>query len=132
MKLDISDAAVLRQKRRAGDFDAESMGGSYRFDPDGWFSRQVISTSAMTQGQSRFHNEKADQLIIEARQTVDKKKRLELYAAIDSIVNDELPVLYIQHAAMLQASVTNFMGYEPGVSGHPSSSGAGIRTAWMA
>ena len=132
VKLDISDAAVLRQKRRAGDFDAESMGGSYRFDPDGWFSRQILSTSSMTQGQSRFHNEKADKLIVEARQTIDKQKRLQLYAEIENIVNDELPVLYIQQAAMLQAGTMNLMNYQPGVSGHPSSSNAGIRTAWLA
>ncbi len=46
VKLTISDAAVLRQMRRKGDFHAESMGGSYRFDPDGWFSRQILSTSS--------------------------------------------------------------------------------------
>lgn len=132
VKLNISDAAVLRQMRRKGDFHAESMGGSYRFDPDGWFSRQILSTSSMTQGQSRFHNERADKLIVEARQTVDKKKRLELYAELDSIVNDELPVLYTQNAAMMQAGVKNLMGYQPGVSGHPSSSNAGFRTAWLA
>lgn len=132
VKLNISDAAVLRQMRRKGDFHAESMGGSYRFDPDGWFSRQILSTSSMTQGQSRFHNERADKLIVEARQTIDKKIRLELYAELDSIVNEELPVLYTQNAAMMQAGVKNLMGYQPGVSGHPSSSKAGFRTAWLA
>ena len=124
--------AVLRQKRRRGDFHAESMGGSYRFDPDGWFSRQILSQSAVTKGQSRFHNARADKLILQARQTVDKQKRLELYAEIESIVNDELPVLYMETGGMLQAGVMNFIGYQPGISGHPSSSGAGIRTAWLA
>ena len=132
VKYNIYDAPVLRANRRKGEFHAESMGGSYRFDPDGWFSRQILSTSPQTQAQSRFRHERADKLIIAARQTVDKAKRLELYAEIESIVNDELPILYIQHAAMLQAGVQNIKGYKPGVSGHPSSSGAGFRTAWMA
>ncbi|ETX01975.1 MAG: hypothetical protein ETSY1_05335, partial [Candidatus Entotheonella factor] len=132
VKLGIYDAAPLLQQRRKGEFHAESMGGSYRFDPDGWFSRQILSTSAMTQGQSRFHNERADKLIVEARQTVDQQKRLELYAELDSIVNEELPVMYIQNAAMMQAGVTNLMNYQPGVSGHPSSSQAGFRAAWLA
>ncbi len=132
VNLSIQDAAVLRQRRRKSDFHAESMGGSYRFDPDGWFSRQILSTSAMTQGQSRFHNERADKLIVEARQTVDPQKRLELYAELDRIVNEELPVMYIQNAAMMQAGVTNLTNYQPGVSGHPSSSQAGFRAAWLA
>ncbi len=132
VKYDIYDAATLREKRRASDFHAESMGGSYRFDPDGWFSRQILSTGATTKRQSRFQNARADKLILEARRTIDTQKRLEIYAEVESIVNDELPVLYTQHAAMLQAGVLNIKGYQPGVSGHPSSSGAGIRTAWMA
>ncbi len=132
VRYQILDAPVLRANRRKGEFHADSMGGSYRFDPDGWFSRQILSTSSSTQRQSRFRHERADKLIAEARRTINKAKRLELYAEIDSIVNDELPVLYIQNASMLQAGVYNIKNYQPGVSGHPSSSGAGFRTAWMA
>ncbi len=132
VQYNIYDAPVLRKKRRAGEFHADSMGGSYRFDPDGWFSRQILSTSPLTQSQSRFNNAKADQLILEARRTLDKQKRLELYAEIETIVNDELPVMYIQHASALQAGVKSIQGYAPGVSGHPSSNKAGFRTTWMA
>jgi peptide/nickel transport system substrate-binding protein len=132
VKYNIYDAAVLRQKRRAGDFHADSMAGSYRFDPDGWFSRQVISTSPLTQGQSRFRNERADKLIIEARQTADKAKRLELYHEIDTIVNEELPVLYTHHLTLLEAGGMNIKDYRPSISGSPNTHGAGLRAAWMA
>ncbi len=46
---EVSDSAVVRKRRRTGDFHVNSAAGSYRFDPDGWFSRQVISTSPLTQ-----------------------------------------------------------------------------------
>jgi peptide/nickel transport system substrate-binding protein len=128
----IYDYPVLKSKRRSGDFHAESMASSYRFDPDGWFSRQILSTAPQTQQQSRFRNERADKLIEEARATADKKKRLELYAEIDSIVNEELPVLYIQNLTLLEAGVMNLKGYQPAVSGPFSTKGAGIRTAWLA
>jgi ABC-type transport system substrate-binding protein len=76
----IYDAAILRQKRRDGEFHADSRAGAYRFDPDGHFSRYVLSTAPQNQQQaSRFRNEKADQLILQARRTADLKKRLELY-----------------------------------------------------
>ena len=132
VKYSLMDQPALMVKRRAGEFDATSMGGSYRFDPDGWFSRQIWSKGARTKVESRFNNAKADKLIQEARRTLDTKKRLEMYAELDSIVNEELPVLYIQNLAMLQAGALNIKGYQPGLSGHPSSSGAGIRTAWLA
>ncbi|GIX47994.1 MAG: ABC transporter substrate-binding protein [Candidatus Tectimicrobiota bacterium] len=132
VQFNIYDAAVLQQKRRAGDFHADSMAGSYRFDPDGWFSRQILSSSPLTQGQSRFHNEKVDKLILEARRTADKQKRLEIYGEIDSLINEELPVLYIHHLTLLEAGVMNLKGYQPAISGPYSTKGAGIRTAWLA
>ena len=79
-----------------------------------------------------FHHEKVDTLITEARQILDKQKRLELYAAIDSIVNEELPILYIHHLTALQAGAMNLKGYQPAISGPFSTRGGGIRTAWLA
>ncbi len=122
----------MRQNRRSGNFHADSAAGSYRFDPDGWFSRQILSTGATTKQQSRFHNEKADKLILEARATADIKKRLEMYAEIDSIVNEELPVLYTHHLTLLEAGVMNLKNYQPAISGAYSTVGAGIRAAWLA
>ena len=128
----IYDQEVLQQKRRSGNFHADSMGASYRFDPDGWFSRTLLSTAPTTQEESRFQNDKVDRLILEAEQTADKQKRLELYAEIDSIVNEELPLLYIHHLTLLGAGSMQLKGYQPAISGSFSTAGGGIRTAWMA
>jgi len=129
----LHETTVLNQKRRDRDFHAESTSASYRWDPDGWFSRQILSSAPANKiNGSGFKNEKADKLIAEARQTADKKKRLELYAAIDSIVNDELPILYIHHLTALQAGAMNLKGYQPAISGPFSTRGGGIRTAWLA
>jgi peptide/nickel transport system substrate-binding protein len=128
----IYEAPVLRQKRRDRDFHAESSAGSYRFDPDGWFSRSILSTSPSTQQRSGFRNERADKLIAEARRMGDKQKRLEIYAEIESIVNQELPMLYVHHLTLLEAGVLNIKGYQPSISGVFSTRGSGIRTASMA
>jgi peptide/nickel transport system substrate-binding protein len=132
VNFNVYDSAILRQKQKEGSFHAESMGGSYRFDPDGWFSRNILSTAPSTKGGSRFRNERADQLIIEALKTADIKKRLELYREVENIVNDELPVLYTHHLTMLEAGAMNLKGYRPAISGSPNVSGGGLRTAWMA
>jgi peptide/nickel transport system substrate-binding protein len=126
------DSAVLQQKRRNGEFHAESMAASYRFDPDGWFSRQVLSTAPTTKETSRFNSEKADKLIAEARGTPDKQKRLELYAEVDSIINEELPILYTHYLTLLEAGAMNLKGYQPAIAGAFSTQGAGVRAAWLA
>ena len=128
----VYDTPVLREKRRSGEFHADSMAASYRFDPDGWFSRQVLSTASTTKQESRFQNDKVDKLIHEARATASKQKRLALYAEIDSLINEELPILYTHHLTLLEASATNLKGYQPAISGPFSTKGAGIRTAWLA
>jgi len=128
----VLDSAVHRQKRKAGEFDVDCAAGSYRFDPDGYFSRQVLSTAAYTKQQSRFRNERADNLITEARKTGDRQKRLEMYREVENIVNEELPFLYTHHLTLLEAGAMNLKNYQPAISGAPSTHGAGIRVAWMA
>jgi peptide/nickel transport system substrate-binding protein len=131
VRFNIYDEVALNQKRRERAFDADSTAASYRWDPDGWFSRQILSTAPATRANSGFHNEQADQLIAEARRTADRKRRLDLYAAIDSIVNAELPLLYLHHLTLLEAGSMRLKGYQPSVSGAFSTRGGGIRTAWM-
>jgi peptide/nickel transport system substrate-binding protein len=131
VRYDLYDEVALNQKRRDRDFHADSTAASYRWDPNGWFSRQLLSSAAATKANSGFHNEQADVLIGEARRTADRKKRLELYAAIDSIVNVELPLIYLHHLTLLEAGSLHLKGYTPSVSGAFSTRGGGIRTAWM-
>ncbi len=128
----ILGAPVLRKKRRARDFHAAPAAASYRFDPDGWFSRQILSTAVAVQKGSGFRNDRADRLILEARSTADKAQRLKLYTALESIVNDELPILYLHHLTLLEAGTRNLQGYQPAISGPFSAQGAGIRIAWLA
>jgi peptide/nickel transport system substrate-binding protein len=132
VKLDVLSAPILRQKRRDREFHVDSMAASYRFDPDGWFSRYFLSTSPSTQENSGFRNERVDKLIVEARQTANAQKRLALYTEIESLVNEALPILYIHHLTLLEAGSMKLQGYQPAISGVFSTQGAGIRAAWLA
>lgn len=127
----VYESPVLRKKRRNRDFHAAVAAASYRFDPDGWFSRSMLSTAPSTQTTSGFHHPEVDTLITKARQTANPTQRIALYTAIESLVNTELPVLYLHHLTLLEASVTNLHGYQPAISGSFSTRGAGIRTAWL-
>lgn len=126
------DASTLTRKRRARAFHAESTAASYRFDPDGWFSRHLLSTAMSTRVSSGFRHQRVDRLIHDARKMPNKQQRLQLYAEIDSIVNEALPILYLHHLASFEMGVMHLKGYQPAISGLFSTRGAGIRTAWLA
>lgn len=126
------DARELDQKRRERAFHAESTAASYRFDPDGWFSRRLHSEATSTRAALGFHDAQVDSLIDTARRTRDQAKRLALYAEIDSIINQELPILYLHHLTLFEMGVMHLNGYQPAISGLFSTQGAGVRTAWLA
>ncbi|GIX49446.1 MAG: ABC transporter substrate-binding protein [Candidatus Tectimicrobiota bacterium] len=128
----VDEAPVLAQRRRQRAFHAEASSASYRFDPDGWFARSLLSTSPSNQERANFRDERVDRLILEARRTANRRRRLALYAEIDSLVNEELPLLYLHHLTLLQAGTVRLQGYQPGISGAFSTQGAGVRTAWLA
>jgi peptide/nickel transport system substrate-binding protein len=128
----IYDSAVLQQKRKSGEFHADSQANSYRFDPDGYFSRQILSTAPQNQIEVGYKNVKVDHLIAEAKKTADTQKRLELYREIENIINEEVPILYTHHLTLLEAGVMDLKNYNPAISGSAHIKGGGLRAAWMA
>jgi len=124
---------VLYKKRRDREFHVDVTSSSYRWDPDGWFARQLLSSAPANKLTGPgFNHARVDQLIAQARQTADKQQRLELYTAIESLVNEELPILYLHHLTALQAGAIRLQGYQPAISGPFSTRGGGIRAAWLA
>lgn len=89
------------------DFDATSLGWSSGFDEDPY---QVWHSSQVKEGSNfvGFENEKADQLMDEARVTFDKGKRAELYHQFHEIVADEQPYTFLYTGEALVARSKRF------------------------
>jgi len=130
--VELCNERLLNKKRRDRDFHADATSCSYRCDPDGWFSRILLSSAPSTRTTSGFQHAYADTLIAPARRTADRRQRLEIYTMIESIVNEELPLFYLHHMTALQAGALHLKGYQPALSGLFSTRGGGIRTAWLA
>ena len=92
---EVFDNAVIRDKFKDADYGIESTANSYRFEPDGWYARNILSSSPEARLRTGYKNEEADKLIIEARATADLKKRLELYTEVESLVNEDLSLIHI-------------------------------------
>lgn len=128
---EVFDNPVLREKYKKDDWGIDSTATSFRFEPDGWYSRWIHSEGAEGQLRVGFKSERCDKLIEEARVTLDESKRKEMYREVDGIVNDEAALIYGHAVPMLGASVKRLRGYDPAASGTPSWSGGGIRTAYF-
>lgn len=122
---------VMISRMRKDDFELNSNGISYRPDPDSYFARNLHSKAPMTRWRTGFINERADKLVVEAKLTKDRAKRLELYQAVEEIVHEEVPMVYLHYIPLLEAGVKNLKGYAPAFAGPFSIQGGGLRTAWM-
>lgn len=131
ISFEILDIQVLNSKYNKGDFDIDSSANSYRLDPDVWYGRAFLSTSSYNKKRFGYKNEKVDQLILAGKVEPDRKKRLQIYSDVDSIVNKELPMLYSHYVPLIEAGVKNLKDYRPAFPGPFQYSGGGLRTAWM-
>ncbi len=128
---EIHPTPVIQDKYNKAAFDIDSTANSYRIDPDGWYSRNILSTAPETKRRIGYVNEKVDQLILAAAVERDKNKRRQMYADVDSIVNQDLPLLYTHFVSIMQAGTKKLKGYKPAFTGPFQYAGGGMRTAWL-
>ena len=129
---EVFDNPVLRKKYKDADYGVDSTANSYRFEPDGWYARNVLSTSPETVLRTGYKNEQADKLILEARATREMSKRLELYTEVESLVNEDCALIYTHAVPLTSAGIKGLQGYQPAFAGPFSISQGGIRTAYFA
>ncbi len=125
------DTLPYLKARKQGEFHGLVQGNTFRFDPDSFFERNFHSKSDYAQVLSGWQNERYDQLVEEAKKTLDSARRKELYTAAWNIVNVELPHFHLHEVTMASAAVQGLRGYQPCVIGAFSHRGGGIRTAYI-
>ncbi|NKC13591.1 MAG: hypothetical protein GKR94_15785 [Gammaproteobacteria bacterium] len=113
---EVFDNPVLRKKYDKADYGIDSTANSYRFEPDGWYARNILSTG---------------KLILEARAVLDAEKRKEMYREVEGIVNDDCGFIYTHCVPLTSAAHKRVKGYEPAFAGPYNIAGAGIRTAYI-
>lgn len=128
---EVFDNPALRAKYSKDDWGIDSTATSYRFEPDGWYSRWIHTQGSEGKLRCGFSNERCDKLIEEARVTLDRNLRKEMYTEVDNIVNDEAALIYSHAVPLTSAGVKNLKGYKPAIAGPHSWAGGGIRTAYF-
>ncbi len=128
---EIHPTPVIQDMYTKGAFDIDSSANSYRIDPDGWYSRSILSTAPETRRRHGYVNEKVDQLIRAAKVERDRAKRLQMYGEVDSLINQDLPLVYTHYIPYVQAGIRKVHGYTPSFTGPWNYTGGGLRRAWM-
>jgi len=124
------DTVPFNQARKQGDFAALINGHTYRFDPDDFFGRNLHSKSEYTQVLSGWQNARVDQLLEEAKKTLDPARRKELYTEVWSINNVELAQFQLHEVTHTSAAVKEVQGYRPSAAGALTYHGGGVRTTY--
>ena len=75
-----------------------------------WHSSQTAKGGSNRIG---FKNERADQIMEEARKTLDEKKRNALYQELSKIIADEAPYLFMMERPGLFIASKRFAGVLP-------------------
>jgi ABC-type transport system substrate-binding protein len=78
---------------------------------------------------SGWQHARYDQLVEEARRTLDPARRKELYTEAWGIVNVELPHFHLHEVALTSVAVKALKGYQPNMVGALTYHGGGLRTA---
>jgi peptide/nickel transport system substrate-binding protein len=125
------DTVPFLKARKEGEFDGLINGHTFRFDPDDFFGRNLHSKSEYAQVLSGWQNARCDQLLEEAKKTLDTARRKELYTEVWNIVNVELPQFHLHEVTQTSAAVKELKGYQPNAVGALSYHGGGLRTAYI-
>ncbi|MEX6505190.1 ABC transporter substrate-binding protein [Jiella sp. M17.18] len=108
-------AAMLDELDR-GNFDASLIGWSGRVDPDGNIHPFVTCKGALNYG--RYCNQQVDKDLNQARQVSGVEKRKPLYTDAQTILQQDLPVIYTYYQPwpfVLNKNVTGFVPYPDGM-----------------
>jgi ABC-type transport system substrate-binding protein len=125
------DTVPFLNARKQGEFDGLINGNTFRFDPNDFFGRNFHSQSEYTRVLSGWKNERYDQLVEEAKRTLNPARRKALYTEAWSIVNAELPHFHLHEVTQTSAAVKALQGYQPNVVGALTYRSGGLRTAYV-
>ena len=125
------DTVPWNQARSEGTFPASIQGHTFRYDPEDFFGRDLHSKSEYSNVLSGWQHARYDQLVEEARRTLDPARRKALYTEGWNIVNVELPFFYLHEVTQTSAAVKELRGYQPGSEGALAYHGGGLRAAYI-
>jgi peptide/nickel transport system substrate-binding protein len=111
IKLRAVEFTTMLSQTQAGDYDAVLTGWSGRYDPDGNLHQFVTCKASLNY--AGFCNEAVDKDLNTAKVTADFETRKKLYDHAQSILQDELPIIYLYHQPWPFVLAQGLKGFTP-------------------
>ncbi|MGO4704416.1 ABC transporter substrate-binding protein [Microvirga sp. 2MCAF38] len=106
-----TEFAAMQKEATAGNFDVNVIGWSGRVDPDGNIHAFATCKGGLNDG--RYCNPEIDRILNEARSLTDEGKRKALYDSAQTILLDELPIIYTYYQPWPFALTKKVDGFKP-------------------
>ncbi|KGE01280.1 ABC transporter substrate-binding protein [Rhizobium sp. YS-1r] len=111
IKLRAVEFTSMLAQTQSGDFDAVLTGWSGRYDPDGNLHQFVTCKASLNY--AGFCNEQVDKDLNTAKVTADFETRKKFYDDAQSILQDQLPIIYLYHQPWPFVLAKNLKGFTP-------------------
>ena len=106
-----TEFATLLSEQTAGNFQLSRSDWSGRPDPDGNLHQFVTSGAGFNDG--KYANPEVDKLLNEAREVSDVEARKALYHQAQSILSQDLPLIYLYYSPWLYGVDQGVQGFKP-------------------
>lgn len=104
-----TEFATMLSEQTAGNYEGSQVGWSGRTDPDG--NIHAFMTCEGGLNDSKYCSEEVDNLLNEARLSTDAADRKASYDAVNAILREELPIIYLYHQTWLWAMTDRVQGF---------------------
>jgi len=111
IKLRAVEFTSMLAQTQSGDYDAVLTGWSGRYDPDGNLHQFVTCKASLNY--AGFCNEQVDKDLNAAKVTADFETRKKLYDDAQSILQDQLPIIYLYHQPWPFVLAKGLKGFTP-------------------
>jgi peptide/nickel transport system substrate-binding protein len=129
LKIEPATAETLARAIGGGDFDLIGWREGFAPDPDGYLSRQAMTSRGPgALGASSWQNDRYDEIVEQARVVMDPGARSQLYNEASGILLDEAPLLWWFTENNVEAITQSAKGYSQSFSGRR----LGLKKTWLA
>lgn len=99
---------------RSGEYHGMALGGwsGDNGDPDNFLYELFSSYTIPVGNTAAYRNDELDQILVEARQTTDHEKRVELYKEAQRIIVEDAPWIFVNHTKQIRATRKEVQGFQ--------------------
>lgn len=112
MNVEVTESGVIDEKRKTGDWNVYLQAMNTAMVPDPSYYLGMTYKTGGAYNFPEYSNSKVDDLLMQVSETTNEQERLEMMNEVQSIIQDEIPVLTVAYYGVIVASKDYVKGYQ--------------------